>query len=168
MATKLISGALAGLLLCGCATLDGLRALVQPPRFEQARDRDPELRMLGPRAGLPLGGAGVRLWATVTNPNAFGLTLDRLTGTLYLEERRAADADFPLGLPLAARGETTIPIDLSISFSDLPGLADVVRRAAGRQPLSYRLEGTIGVNAGRLGNPVFGPMTLLRGEVAAR
>jgi LEA14-like dessication related protein len=168
MAARLIGAALAGFLFCGCATLDGLRSLVQPPRFEQAPDRDPEIRLLGARAGLPVGGAGVRLWARVSNPNAFGLTLGTLNGTLYLEERRAADADFPLGLPLAARGEATIPIDLSISFSDLPGLADVVRRAAGRQPLSYRLEGTIGVNAGRLGTPVFGPMTLLTGDIRSR
>lgn len=110
----------------------------------------------------------MRLWTRVSNPNPFGLTLGTLNGTLYLEERRAADAEFPLGLPLSARGETTIPIDLSISFSDLPGLADVVRRAAGREPLAYRLEGTIGVDAGRLGNPVFGPMTLLRGNAFAR
>ena len=33
-----------------------------------------------------------------------------------------------------------------------------------RQAVGYRLEGTIGVGAGRLGQPVFGPMTLLRGE----
>jgi hypothetical protein len=51
---------------------------------------------------------------------------------------------------------------LSISFSDLPGLSDVIRRAARRESVEYRLEGTIGVDAGRLGQPVFGPRTLLR------
>jgi hypothetical protein len=40
----------------------------------------------------------------------------------------------------------------------------VAGRIAGGQSLPYRLEGTIGVDAGRLGQPVFGPMTLLRGE----
>jgi hypothetical protein len=73
--------------------------------------------------------------------------------------------DFPLGLPLAAGGETTMPIDLTVSFANLPGLADSIRRAVNRQPLGYRLEGTVGVNAGQLGQPVFGPMTLLRGDV---
>ena len=43
---------------------------------------------------------------------------------MFLEEQKAADASFPLGLPLAALAETTVPIDLSVSFSDLPGLAD--------------------------------------------
>jgi late embryogenesis abundant protein len=148
----------------GCAALEQLRAFVQAPRFEEVPGQPAELRLLGPSGSLPLGGAGVRLWAKVTNPNAFGFTLDTLTGTLFLEETRSATADFPLGLPLGARAETVIPIDLAISFSDLPGLANVVRRAIGRQPLAYRLDGTIGVDAGRLGTPTFGPMTLLRGE----
>ena len=60
-----------------------------------------------------------------------------------------------------------IPIDISISFSDLPGLGSVARRILARQSVPYRLEGTIGVDAGRLGQPVFGPMTLLRGETTA-
>jgi hypothetical protein len=156
------------LLTLGCAHLEQLRAFVQPPRFEQAPDRDPEIRLIGPRSDLPLGGAGVRLWTTVTNPNAFGLTLGTLKGTLFLEGIHAANADFPLGLPLRAGEDSTIPIDLSVSFADLPGLADVIRRAASRQPLAYRLDGTIGVDAGALGQPVFGPMTFLSGNVSRR
>lgn len=155
----------AGVLAAGCAELGQLRALVQAPRFEEAPDHEPSLRLVGPSSGLPVGGATVRLWARVTNPNPFGLTLGSLQGTLYLEEQRAADASFPLGLPLAAGGDTTVPIDLSISFSDVAGLADAIRRAANRQPLAYRLEGTIGVDAGRLGQPVFGPLTLVRGNI---
>ena len=121
--------------------------------------------MLGPSAGSPIGAAGVRLWAKVTNPNAFSLTLGTLRGTLFLEDSRAADVDFPLGLPLSAGGDSTVPIDLTVSLANIPGLADTIRRAINRQPLAYRLEGTIGVDAGRLGQPTFGPMTLLRGDV---
>jgi hypothetical protein len=50
----------------------------------------------------------------------------------------------------------------------LPGLSTVGRRLLARETVGYRLEGTIGVDAGRLGQPVFGPMTLLRGETASR
>jgi len=142
----------------GCAELNQLGGLVQPPRFEQVPDRPAEVRLLG------TSGAGVRLWTRVSNPNAFGLTLGTLKGTLYLEEGRAADAEFPLGLPLGARGEQVIPIDISIRFSDLTGLSNVARRLLAHQAVGYRLDGTIGVEAGRLGQPVFGPMTLLRGE----
>ena len=165
MMSRLPLVALAAVLCGACAHLDQLRAFVQPPRFEQARDQPAEIRLIGPRSDLPLGGAGVRLWTTVTNPNPFGLTLGTLKGTLYLEGTHAADADFPLGLPLNAGEGSTIPIDLSISFADLPGLADVIRRAANREPLEYRLEGTIGVDAGALGQPVFGPMTLVSGQI---
>jgi hypothetical protein len=166
MRPRLIVAVLSLLALQACAELNRLGTLVQPPHFEQAPDQRAEIRLLGPTSGRPLGGAGVRLWTKVSNPNAFGLTLGTLTGTLYLEESRAADTEFPLGLPLAARQETVIPIDISFSFSDLPGLGDAARRARSRQPLAYRLDGTIGVDAGPLGQPVFGPMTLLRGEAA--
>jgi hypothetical protein len=165
MRLRLICGLLGLLLFTACAELNRLASLVQPPRFEQAPDRQAEIRLMGPGAGQPLGGAGVRLWARVTNPNTFSLTLGTLKGALFLQEAEAADVDFPLGLPLAAGGETIVPIDLSVSFANLPGLADSIRRAVNHQPIPYRLDGTIGVDAGRLGQPVFGPMTLLRGDV---
>src|SRR6187401_497239 len=151
------------LVLQSCAaSLGQLGAMVQPPRFEQMPDRPAEIRMAG------LNGAAVRLWTRVTNPNPFGLTLGTLKGTLFLDESRAADADFPLGVPLGAGGDSVIPIDISVSFLDLPGLGNVARRVMNRQPVGYRLDGTIGVDAGQLGQPVFGPLTLLRGETVLR
>jgi hypothetical protein len=149
----------------GCASLEGLRALVQPPRFEQAADRPSEIRLLPIQAGRPAGGATVRIWTDVTNPNPFGFTLSTVDATLLLEGVRAADAQFPLGLPLQARETSTIPLDLTVSFTDVPRLATVLRQAASGRSVTYQLEGTIGVEAGRLGQPTFGPMTLLRGEL---
>ena len=99
----------------------------------------------------------------MSNPNAFGFTLASLAGTLFLDNARAATSDFPLGLPLAAGGETVIPIDLSIDFSQIPQLVGVVRNALAHQPIDYRFDGTIGVDAGRLGTPLFGPMTIVSG-----
>ena len=165
MRIRLFLLALALFLLQGCAGLDSLGALgqlVQPPRFEQVPDRPAEIRLQG------LSGAGIRLWTKVSNPNPFGFRLGTLRGTLYLENSRAANADFPLGLSLGAGSESVIPIDISINFSDLPGLSGVGRRILAREAVPYRLEGTIGVDAGRLGQPVFGPMTLLRGETSGR
>lgn len=152
----------------GCAALEQLRALVQPPRFEEAEGQRAEIRLVGPGANRPLGGAAVRIWTKVTNPNAFGITLGTLSGTLLVEGTRAATADFPLGLPLTPGQENVIPIDLAISFSDLPDLANTLRRAARGETLPYTLEGTIGVDAGQLGQPVFGPMTLVRGDLRVR
>jgi hypothetical protein len=164
----LLTASISLVVVAGCATLDQLRALVQAPKFEEAEGQPAEIRLLPPGTATPLGGAGVRIWTKVTNPNSFGIRLGTLSGTLFLEGTRAAAADFPLGLSLGAGQESVIPIDLSISFSDLPGLANVVRRAASSEPLAYRLDGTIGVDAGRLGTPTFGPMTLLRGDLRRR
>jgi hypothetical protein len=150
-----------------CATLENLRQLVQPPRFDEVRDQPAEIRLQRPDVTRPLGGVTVRLWTRVTNPNPFGITLTTLNGTLYLEGTRAATASFPLGLPLEARQESVIPLDLAVSIADLPALANVVRRASSRQPVEYALEGTIGIDAGRLGQPLFGPMPIVRGELRA-
>ena len=143
----------------GCASLQGLQALIQPPRFEQDTHNRSEIRLLG------TSGASVRIWTRVSNPNAFGLTLGTLRGTLHLEGSRAATVDLPLGLPLQAQSEDTVPIDLSIDFRDVPGLGQAIARALARQPIAFELEGTVGVSAGRLGLQTLGPMTWLRGEL---
>lgn len=156
-------------LLClatvACASLEGLRSLVHAPRFEQAESRRSEIRLNSPGGISPTGGASVRLWTKVSNPNGFGLTLGTLRGTLHLEGSRAATVDLPLGLPLQARSDAEIPIDILVDFRDVPGLASAISRAISRQPIDFELEGTVSVDAGALGEPVFGPMTLLRGEL---
>src|SRR5438445_11617068 len=68
---------LAGLALYGCATLGTLGMMVRPLRIEAARERPAELRLGGGglgsgRIGLP-DAATLRLWATIENPNPFGL-----------------------------------------------------------------------------------------------
>lgn len=144
--------------LIGCAELNQLGQIVQPPRFDHVPEQPAEIRLAGS------SGVAVRIWTRVSNPNPFGFTLGTLKGTLFLDSTRAADADFPLGLPLGARGERVIPIDISVRFSDLPALKRVSGRLLSQQPVEYRLDGTVGVDAGRLGQPVFGPMTLVQGE----
>jgi hypothetical protein len=142
-----------------CATLQQLQAFVQPPRFEQDDQSRSEIRLRG------VNGASVRIWTRVSNPNAFGVTLGTLQGTLHLEGSRAATVDFPFGLPLQAQSEEIVPIDISVDFRDVPGLGQAIARAVSRQPISFEIDGTIGVSAGRLGMHTLGPMTWLRGEV---
>ena len=152
-------------LLSSCATLANV---VQAPRFSVASGRQAELRLIGPSIQNPLGGAAVRIWARVENPNALGVTLATLQGNLFLEDTRAAAVDFPMGVPLVANQDTVIPLDISIRFSDIPGLADVASRLLTRSSLGYRLDGIITVDAGLLGRPSFGPQTWLRGQVDVR
>jgi hypothetical protein len=153
-----------GVLVTGCAALAGV-AGIRPPIFEVAPERQSELRILGPALDRPLGGASVRLWARVTNPNAFGITLAAIDGTFSLEDQRAADVDFPLGLPLAAAADTIIPIDIRVSLADVPRLAELLFRGVERSELDYSLDGRVRVDGGVLGQPVFGPMPLLSGTV---
>ena len=145
-----------------CATLQNA---IQAPQFTMAPGRSSEIRLLGPSIGRPLGGAEVRVWAHVRNPNAFGFTLTRLAGNVMLDDEPAADIDLPLGLPLQASGDTVIPIDVAISFADIPDLADEIAGAFAGQRLEYALRGTLGVDAGPFGQPSFGPSTWLTGEV---
>jgi len=157
---------IATLSMAGCASLGNLTRVIQPPRFEQAEGQPAQLRLMAPSRTMPLGGAGVRIWLRVRNPNPFGFTLSTVDATLFLEDAQAAETSFPLGLPLQARGTETIPLDITISFADIPRLAGVIRQAARGQALNFRLEGVVGIDAGRLGQPTFGPMTLLTGTLA--
>jgi hypothetical protein len=152
--------------LPGCATLGGL-AQLRAPIFEVAQGQQAELRLLGPSLQNPMGGAALRLYARVSNPNPMGITLSTLVGQLALDGTHAANVEFPLGLPLSAGGDTVIPLDVVVSFANLPALANVVSSAVTRGSVAYNLNGTVGVDAGLLGSPTFGPMTLLQGSVQA-
>jgi hypothetical protein len=147
----------------GCAGLGGIRIL--PPTFQLASEQATELRLLAPTLQRPIGGASLRIYTRVENPNPVGITLSRLVGTLRLEGLDAADADFPLGMPLAAGASTVVPLDISINFLNLPGLADIVGRAVTVGDVGYSLRGTATVDAGVLGQPSFGPMMLVEGRV---
>lgn len=155
----LVTGACAGL---------GLGDVIQPPVFSVADGRQAELRLLAPATNRPLGGASIRLWARVENPNGLGISLRTVQGSLALEGTKAADVDFPLGLPLLAGQDTVIPLDINLSFSDLPGLADVAAKLVTRNSVGYQLDGTVSINAGPLGSPSFGPSTLLAGTLSIR
>ena len=160
--------ALAAVLLTGCASLGGLASAVQPPSFQVASGREAEIRLLGPSVQNPLGAASVRLWADISNPNPFGVVLSALTGTLALEGTRAADIDLPWGLPLVAGQDTVVPLDISVSFADLPGLGNVLSRAVTEGAVDYSLDGTVTLDAGLLGQPSFGPTNFLQGSIRTR
>lgn len=147
----------------GCATL-GLDRL-QPLRFSEAADRPSTVRLLAPDVSRPAGGLALRLWTRVENPNPVGLTLSEIDGRLHLEGREGPRATFPLGLPLQADADTVVPLDVTVGFEEIPELAGALRTALARGALEYRLEGSFSVEAGRFGQPRFGPATLLRGEL---
>lgn len=156
-ATALLAGGTAG-----CATL---QQVVQAPIFELAQNRTSTVRLVGPSLSRPLGGAEIEVWARVENPNPVGFTLSRLAGTVLLSDQPAADVDLPLGLPLEAAQDTVIPLRVTLSFADLPDLAERVQHALSTGSIDYALRGTLAVDAGAFGQPTFGPSTWLRGDV---
>jgi hypothetical protein len=162
-AVRSLAAAGAVMLASGCATLGQLG--IQAPTFRVDNQQQAQLRLLPPSMNNPMGGAAVRLFARVENPNPVGITLSRVVGTLALQGRSAAQVDFPLGVPLQAGGDVLVPMDLVLDFSDVPALADVLMRAVTGQAVSYALDGTVAVDAGLLGEPTFGPMALLQGEM---
>jgi hypothetical protein len=156
--------AIAGAVLLGsCAGL-GLGSFIQPPTFRSVDGRGSEVRLRGPTASSPLGGATLRIWTRVQNPNAFGLNLAGLAGDLFLDEARAAAVDLPMGLPLAASADTVIPVDIAVDFEDIPRIADVLRNALVGGSIAYRVDGTVGVESQTLGYHEFGPGTVVSGE----
>src|SRR5512138_3298748 len=106
MARIRLLGLLLTLTTAGCASLGPLAQIVHPPQFRQAEGQRAEIRLMPPSLRMPTGGAGVRIWLEVTNPNAFGFTLSTVDATLSLQGSRAASGDFPLGLPLQAKQQT--------------------------------------------------------------
>lgn len=155
------------LALIGCAAVN-LSDAVQAPRVSGVSDRDATLRILAPSAEYPAGGAAVRLWSRVENPNAVSITVTRLAGDLFVGEGGGIGVEFPLGVPLVANGDTIVPLDVILGFDALPALGRAVVAAALEGSLPYRLDATIGVDAGLLGTPVFGPQTLLSGSLDIR
>jgi hypothetical protein len=153
--------------LGGCGML-GLGGVVEPPRFEQAPGRNAELVLHGPSQQRPLGSAGIRLWARVENPNAFGFTLAAVEGDLLVEDVRLAGLHFPLGVPLQARRDTIIPLEITVGLNEIPGLANLALRLVTGSAVPYRLDGTVAVEAGPLGQPRFGPSTWLTGTLDVR
>lgn len=151
-------------LSAACATL----GVILPLHISSADDRASELRLLAPSPDRPLGGAALRLWARVQNPNPLGLTLSEIEGDLHIQDAEAIAVDFPLGLPLTAHQDTVVPLDVSIGFRDVPRLASLARAAIAGEALDYRVDGTFGVDAGAGETARFGPLTLLRGEFRVR
>jgi len=166
LATLLATLALA-VVAAGCATLGRVLG-IEPPRFEVASERESVIS-LDPSSilsGRPT--AHVRLWARVTNPNDVGLTLSTLAGDIFLEGNEMAAVDLPLGLPLPAARDTVIPLDIRFGLPALSALGRLGEALLSRRAVSYRLDGTVGIDAGALGEPTFGPRTWLSGELEVR
>jgi hypothetical protein len=166
--SKLVLGAILVVSATGaCASLQSLLE-VAAPRFELVEDRESVLTLDPVSILTESPFVNFRLWTRVTNPNSFGLTISTLEGEVFLEGREMAEIDLPLGLPLVASRDTIIPLDLRFGIPSLSSLGALGQALLARRPVRYRLDGRLGVDAGPLGEPTFGPRTWLQGEVDVR
>jgi hypothetical protein len=79
-----------------------------------------------------------------------------------------AEIDLPLGLPLLAARDTVIPLDVSFGLPSLSSLGALGEALLRRSAIGYRLDGTLGIDAGALGQPTFGPRTWMQGQLDVR
>lgn len=154
-------------LAAGCATIGRVLG-VEAPRFEMAEGRESVLSLDASSLVTGRPRARLRVWARVSNPNAFGFTLSTLRGTVFLEDAEMAEVDLPLGLPLEAARDTVIPLEISFGLPDLERLGALGEAILRRSEVGYRLDGIVGVDAGELGEPTFGPRTWLQGRLDVR
>jgi LEA14-like dessication related protein len=128
---RVASGALALLLVAGCA---GLQSVFRNP--------DVNLQRVVVR-GLGLTGGTMDLVVGVYNPNAFSLQGTRLQLGLDLEQSHVGDVEYTSAFQ-AQQGDTTVlTVPLVFSWS---GVAGAVRTALGGGDLPYKLNGQLTVS----------------------
>jgi hypothetical protein len=131
---------------------------VRPPRFKLTDDHPSAIHFRMPLK--PSGGADIRLWIKVLNPNPFAITLEKLETRLILAGYRAAYGNVLMDLSIDAGQSSVVSLNLSFSSADL-----MLNPAVVGPTVNYRLNGVVWIDAGKFGRPMFGPIAILSGEL---
>lgn len=158
--------AVAALTLGACAVVTPERA-VRNLEFEFVAEGSGLRRLDLPGIGGGSPSATVRIRTRVSNPNPLALRLTGLEFDLYVNANRAASGSFAGGVDLPARGQTVLDLDVTVGLAEATRLVSDLAAAARGQRTAYRLDGTVSVDAGPLGRPSFGPLTIVTGTVSA-
>jgi LEA14-like dessication related protein len=119
----------------GCAGLKELaRTAFQEPRLD--------FRSASVDA-LDLEGATIGVHVDLTNPNAFGLDVAKVTWAFDAEGTRVASGDMPGGLRIPATGTAPLAFPVRVRFRDVPGIAGLLGRR--QDSLRYGVKGSVGV-----------------------
>ena len=146
---------LLALLLSGC-----VQNLVRSPQFEMReagllRFNPPGLSGIAPEAVI-------RVTLDARNPNPFDLNLEELRVELLLDGAKIAASSIN-GLAMKPNGALSTfyaDIEVPITPSSLQSLGKIISGSS----VQYRLDGGFRVDAGVLGKPRFGPVTLAQGR----
>ncbi len=133
--------------------------LVQAPRIEV---EDTTLERLNPPGLGVEAGATLGLKLKITNPNPYGLSLNRVQGKFFLDGVETVNVDLP-GFAVAPAGSSSLKTEINLPLNEatLSKLVKVVRGGS----VTYRLDGTVTLDAGLLGKPTLGPYTVLQGRL---
>lgn len=116
--------------------------------------------------GVGDGSAVFRLVLAAENPNPFALKLSALDGDLYLQEVRAAQAQFRGGLELPANGSSRVVIDARVPLTAAPALLEALAGVLGGGSVRYRVDAAVAVDV--LGTTQRYPrFTLVEGQLDA-
>lgn len=131
--------------MSGCAPRAEIRSAEQiadiaPPTFELIPGRTSIERFDPPGAG---GGLAMTIGTLAHNPNAFGIHLEAVTYTVFLEGKQVVKG--ALAPTVYLEPGATAPVDFDI-VTELRGSGDLLRavvRAFADRPLPFRVEGTL-------------------------
>jgi LEA14-like dessication related protein len=124
---------LASLALTSCAGMEKVMGgAIDPPRLH--------LESVGVEA-VDLEGATAVAHYRLENPNAFGVSVARLSYQLEVEGRRVAAGALPGGLRLPASGVAPLSVPVRVRYADVPAFLDHLAR---RDRLAYRVSGGVG------------------------
>lgn len=107
------------------------------------------------------GAAEIELTVQVRNPNPFAVRLHSFAAHLVLTGQPVAALMLP-DIALSARGDAVQTVRASVPVSQ-DTAAEWLKVARG-QRVPYRLDGTFTADLGTLGQPSFGPLTLVQGQ----
>jgi len=153
-------------LLGGCAVVAPER-VVGNLEFELVAEGSGfrRLDLPGVAGGSPA--ATLRIRTRASNPNPVGVRLAGLDFDLYVNGTRAGSGSFTGGVDLPPRGQTVLDLEVTTSLEEGGRLVADLAEAARGQRTAYRLVGTVSLAAGRLGNPRFGPLTIVSGTLSS-
>lgn len=114
--------------------------------------------------GVGDGSAVFRLVLVAENPNPFALRLAALDGDLYLQDVRAAQAQFRGGLELPANGSSRLILDARVPLTAAPALLESLANVLGAGTVRYRVDAGVSVDV--LGSTQrFPRFTLVEGQL---
>jgi hypothetical protein len=132
---------------------------VQPPRIEV--EDTVLLKLNPPSLGIaPEAVLGLKL--KITNPNPFGVNIARVQGKLYLDDGESGGVEIP-GLNINPTGTSRVETQISIPLNE-GNLNRFIKVVQGKS-VTYRVDGTLTLEAGVLGKPVLGPYTVFQGVI---